>query len=135
MKTITKILLTISIILGALTTAAVLTINSIDKTESGMLINFNDGSGYYIETANKEEIQTTFEVTNVLYESTNDFYLENGDIGIEFSNGSYAIANLITNEYPFQPAALGDWDYSFNNLQDFENCIKTYASIQNTGSY
>lgn len=135
MKTITKILLTISIILGALTTIAVLTINSIDKTESGLLINFNDRSGYYIEIANKEEIQPTFGVTNILYESTNDFYLENGDIGIEFSDGSYAIANLETNKYTFQPAALGDWNYSFNNLQDFENCIKTYASIQNAGSY
>lgn len=135
MERLIKILLTISIITGILMTAMAITIKSVDKTETGLLINFNDGSGYYIETANKEEIQTTFEVTNVLYESTNDFYLENGDIGIEFSNGSYAIANLITNEYTFRPAALGDWDYSFNNLQDFENCIKTYASIQNTGSY
>lgn len=98
MKTITKILLTISIILGALTTAAVLTINSIDKTESGMLINFNDGSGYYIETANKEEIQTTFEVTNVLYESTNDFYLEPNEVALILSNNDYIIINAETNE-------------------------------------
>ena len=60
MKTMTKILLTISIILGALTTVAVLTINSIDRTESGVLINFNDGSGYYIEIANKEKNTTNF---------------------------------------------------------------------------
>lgn len=97
MKTITKILLTISIILGVLTTAAVLTINSIDKTESGLLINFNDGSGYYIETANKEEIQTTFEVTNVLYESTNDFYLEPNEIALILSNNDYTIINTETN--------------------------------------
>lgn len=98
MKTITKILLTISIILGALTTAAVLTINSIDRTESGMLINFNDGSGYYIETANKEEIQTTFEVANILYESTNDFYLEPNEIALILSNNDYIIINAETNE-------------------------------------
>lgn len=97
MKTITKILLTISIILGALTTAAVLTINSIDKTESGLLINFNDGSGYYIETANKEEVQPTFEVTNVLYESTNDFYLEPNEIALILSNNDYIIINTETN--------------------------------------
>lgn len=97
MKTITKILLTISIILGALTTAAILTINAIDRTESGMLINFNDGSGYYIETANKEEIQTTFEVTNVLYESTNDFYLEPNEIALILSNNDYTIINTETN--------------------------------------
>lgn len=98
MKTITKILLTISIILGALTTAAVLTINSIDRTESGLLINFNDGSGYYIETANKEEIKPTFEVTNILYESTNDFYLEPNEVALMLSNNDYIIINAETNE-------------------------------------
>lgn len=98
MKTITKILLTISIILGALTTVAVLTINSIDRTESGLLINFNDGSGYYIETANKEEIQTTFEVTNILYESTNDFYLEPNEIALILKNNDYIIINTETNK-------------------------------------
>lgn len=98
MKTITKILLTILIILGALTTAAVLTINSIDKTESGLLINFNDGSGYYIEIANKEEVQTTFEVTNVLYESTNDFYLEPNEVALILNNNDYIIINTETNK-------------------------------------
>lgn len=98
MKTITKILLTISIILGALTTAATLTINSIDKTESGMLINFNDGSGYYIETANKEEIKPTFEVANILYESTNDFYLEPNEVALILNNNDYIIINAETNE-------------------------------------
>lgn len=98
MKTITKILLTISIILGVLTTAAVLTINSIDKTESGMLINFNDGSGYYIETANKEEIKPTFEVANILYESTNDFYLEPNEVALILNNNDYIIINAETNE-------------------------------------
>lgn len=97
MKIITKILLTISIILGALTTAAILTINAIDRTESGMLINFNDGSGYYIETANKEEIKPTFGVTNVLYESTNDFYLEPNEIALILSNNDYTIINTETN--------------------------------------
>lgn len=98
MKTINKILLTISIILGALITTAALTINSIDKTESGMLINFNDGSGYYIEIANKEETKPTFEVTNVLYESTNDFYLEPNEIALILSNNDYIIINTETNK-------------------------------------
>ena len=65
MKTITKILLTISIILGALTTVGLLTINSIDKTETGILINFNDNTGYYIQTSYNEPI----EVYNYLNES------------------------------------------------------------------
>jgi hypothetical protein len=98
MERLIKILLTISIILGALiTTAAISTINSIDRTETGISINFNDGSGYYIETANKEEIQTTFEVTNVLYESTNDFYLEPNEIALILSNNDYTIINTETN--------------------------------------
>ena len=98
MKTITKILLTISIILGALTTTAAITINSIDRTESGLLINFNDGSGYYIEIANKEEVQPTFEVTNILYESTNDFYLEPNEVALILNNNDYIIINAETNE-------------------------------------
>lgn len=135
MERLIKILLTISIITGILMTAMAITIKSVDKTESGLLINFNDGSGYYIEIANKEETKPTFEVTNVLYESTNDFYLEPNEIGIEFSNGSWAVINEQTNTYIFQAIELGDYEQQFNNLQEFENCIKTYASIQNAGSY
>lgn len=131
MKTMTKILLTISIILGALTTVAVLTINSIDRTESGVLINFNDGSGYYIEIANKEKIQPTFQVTNIFYESTNNFYLSEGEIGGEFSDGSWISANPLTNEYTFQPYELGDWSFDFDNLQDLVNCVQTYLYNKN----
>jgi len=135
MKTTTKILLTITIILGTLITAATLTIDSIDTTETGMMVNFKDGTGYYIEKANKEA-EPTFGVTNVLYESSEDFYLEPNEIGIEFSDGiSWAIANLETNEYTFQCSELGDWAHEFDNAKDFENCIKTYISIKNTGSY
>lgn len=135
MKTTTKILLTITIILGALITAAALTIDSIDTTETGIMVNFKDGTGYYIEKANKEA--EPFGVTNVLYESSEDFYLEPNEIGIEFSDGiSWAIANMEANKYVFQAIELGDWDYNeFDSLEDFENCIKTYISIKNTGSY
>lgn len=97
MERLIKILLTISIITGILMTAMAITIKSVDKTETGLLINFNDGSGYYIETANKEEIQTTFEVTNTLYESTNDFYLEPNEVALILSNNDYIIINTETN--------------------------------------
>lgn len=97
MERLIKILLTISIITGILMTAMAITIKSVDKTETGLLINFNDGSGYYIETANKEEIQTTFEVTNALYESTNDFYLEPNEVALILSNNDYIIINTETN--------------------------------------
>ena len=97
MERLIKILLTISIITGILMTAMAITIKSVDKTESGLLINFNDGSGYYIEIANKEETKPTFEVTNVLYESTNDFYLEPNEIALILSNNDYIIINTETN--------------------------------------
>lgn len=98
MERLIKILLTISIITGILMTAMAITIKSVDKTETGISINFNDGSGYYIEIANKEEIQTTFEVTNTLYESTNDFYLEPNEIALILSNNDYIIINTETNK-------------------------------------
>lgn len=97
MERLIKILLTISIITGILMTAMAITIKSVDKTETGISINFNDGSGCYIEIANKEEIQTTFEVTNVLYESTNDFYLEPNEIALILNNNDYIIINTETN--------------------------------------
>ena len=113
MKKLIKTLLIISIISGIFTTAAV----------------------SIIEKAKDKEPQSTFEVTNILYESTNDFYLEPNEIGIEFNNGSWAVVNEQTNTYIFQAIELGDWEQQFESLQDFENCIKTYASIKNTGSY
>ena len=93
MKTTTKILLTISIILGALTTIGLLTINSIDKTETGILINFNDNTGYYIQTSYNEPI----EVYNYLNESVErggNFYkvtheLNKKTLNINVSNNKY----------------------------------------------
>ncbi len=97
MERLIKILLTISIITGILMTAMAITIKSVDKTETGISINFNDGSGCYIEIANKEEAKPTFEVTNVLYESTNDFYLEPNEIALILNNNDYIIINTETN--------------------------------------
>lgn len=135
MERLIKILLTISIITGILMTATAITIKSVDKTETGISINFFNGNKYTIEKAVKET-QPELKVSNVLYKSTDNFHLDDGDIGIEFSDGiTFAVANLETNTYAFQPAELGDWDLTFDNLKDFENCIKTYISIKNTGSY
>lgn len=100
MKTTTKILLTISIILGALTTVGLLTINSIDKTESGILINFNNGTGYYIQTSYNEPI----EVYNYLNESVErggNFYkvtheLDKKTLNINISNNKYIDTSILT---------------------------------------
>lgn len=81
--------------------------------------------------ANKE----VFKVTNILHESTGDFKLSAGEIGIEFSNGSWAIINEKDNIYIFQAIELGDYEQTFETLKQLENCIKTYSSIKNNGLY
>lgn len=75
------------------------------------------------------------EVENVLYESKDDFILDDNEIVIEFSNGSFAIMNDVKKEYTFQPYEVGDWNYSFDNFEDFKNCIETYLNIKREGSF
>ena len=68
------------------------------------------------------------EVKNITYES-------NGDIIVDFTNGSWCIVNQEKGIYEFQPIEMGDYDYSFNDLVTMQKAIKTYLSIQNEGSY
>lgn len=74
-------------------------------------------------------------VENILYKSTEDFKLDEGEVGIEFNNGSWGIVNESKQQYIFQPEELGDWNYKFDNIEDFKNCIETYLNIKNEGSY
>lgn len=67
-------------------------------------------------------------VEKVLYASTDDFHIEDGEIGIEFSDGSWASVNQDKNNYVFQPILMGDWSYDFDNLEDFEKCVNTYIA-------
>lgn len=77
------------------------------------------------------EQKNKVEVIEIFYNSKENFYLGANDIGIEFNNKSYAIANLTTNKYYFYPIELGDWGKEFNNLEDFKNCISTYLENVN----
>lgn len=70
-------------------------------------------------------------VKRVLTKSTKDFYLEDGDIATEYTDGSYTIENKKTNTYIFQPATLGDWDYQLKNKEELNNIVDTYLNIQN----
>lgn len=63
------------------------------------------------------------------------YYLQDGDMLVELTDGSWAISNLKENTYVFQPVALGDWDYTVDNTQQLENLIKTYLSMKNTGMF
>lgn len=88
-----------------------------------------------INAQSKPEPKEPISIISTFTESRNDFYLDNGDIAIELSDGSYAIYNDSTNLYTFTPAILGDWDYTLNNKTELDNIITTYINIANTGTY
>lgn len=144
---LTMVIITICLLIGANSNvqATQTTIKSIETTATGSLITYDDNTGYYIDfnevdnnvvefinnKQNKLNISNKVTVTNILYESTNNFYLSEGEIGVEFSDGSWISANLLTNEYIFQPCELGDWSFDFDNVQDLENCVQTYLYNKN----
>lgn len=70
-------------------------------------------------------------VDKVLYETTEDFYISEGEIGVTFTDGSWISANPESNQYTFQPIDLGDWSLDFDNLQDLKNCVNTYLELVN----
>lgn len=92
-------------------------------------ITYSDGTSetFYMDSIAQDDVR----VERVLTESTDTFYLDSGDYGIEFSNGSWGIVNEYTNTYIFQPAELGDWDYQVNTLEQFENIVRTYLYQKN----
>ena len=59
----------------------------------GVIIGAFEIYNRYIEP----KAQTQFKVTNVLYESTNDFYLEPNEIALILKNNDYIIINTETN--------------------------------------
>lgn len=146
---LTMVIITITLLIGANTVQATQPTNSIktiETTATGSLVTYDDNTGYYIdfnevdnnvvEFTNSKQNKLNIDnnkvtVTNILYESTDDFYLSEGEIGVEFSDGSWISANRLTNEYTFQPYELGDWSFDFDNLQDLENCVKTYLYNKN----
>ena len=59
----------------------------------GLIIGACEIYNRYIEP----KTQTQFKVTNVLYESTNDFYLEPNEVALILNNNDYIIINTETN--------------------------------------
>ena len=60
----------------------------------GLIIGAFEIYNKYIEP----KTQTEFEVTNILYESTNDFYLEPNEIALILKNNDYITINTETNK-------------------------------------
>lgn len=120
-------------------------IKSIETTATGSLVTYTDNTGYYIDfneidknvvefinsEQNKLNTSDKITVTNILYESTDNFYLSDEEVGIIFSDGSWISANTLTNEYVFQIYELGDWSFDFDNVEDLEKCVKTYLNNKN----
>lgn len=81
----------------------------------------------------KNDTSEKIEVARVLTQSTDDVYLEEGDIFTEFNNGSYTIENTNTGLYLFNNPELGD--YIVNNKEELNNIVETYKSIKEVGHY
>lgn len=90
-----------------------------------------------VENANIEQIKNStsykIEITRILTQSTEDVYLEEGDIFTEYNNGSYTIENPYTSLYLFNTPELGD--NIVNSKEKLDNIVETYKSIKETRSY
>lgn len=120
MKT-TKITLTIltTILMGIILIGSI-AIKSIDKTDTGMMVNFKNGTGYYLELdSNIKSINTANDITTitlknndkVYYDNLNGEYwsndikvidvepTDNNSFKINLSNGSYLISKGLEYKY------------------------------------
>lgn len=118
---ITKITLTIlTTILMMIILIGSITIKSIDKTDTGMMVNFKNGTGYYLELNNNiKSINTANDITTitlknndkVYYDTLNGEYwsnnikvinvepTDNNSFKISLSNGSYLISKGLEYKY------------------------------------
>lgn len=117
------------------------TIKTIETTNTGSLITYSDNTGYYIafdevdnnviEFINSKETKlkdNKITVTNIYYNSCEEFVLSDGEIGVILSDGSFISVNTITNEYIFQPYDLGDWSLNFDNTEELKGCVMNYIN-------
>lgn len=86
--------------------------------------------------SNKSLVQDDKDFKNIIEKCLIDSSLKISEVGktpsgnsfIDLNNGSWIVYDLKNNEIIFQPIELGDWDYSFNNIEDAKACITTYAN-------
>lgn len=118
---ITKIILTVlTVILMGIILIVSITIKSIDKTNTGMMVNFNNGTGYYIESDNNiKSINTANDITTITLKSGDKVYYDtlngeywsndikvidveptdNNSFKINLSNGSCLISKGLEYKY------------------------------------
>lgn len=109
------------------------------KTQTTLLVSLTFilgiATGAILEPKHSGGVPQQIEVNRTLTESSDDIHLEKGDVYTELTDGSWIICNETTNTYVFQLIDLGDWNMTLETKQQLENCVKTYVSIKNTGSY
>lgn len=85
----------------------------------------------------REKMTSKVTVKNT-YTETNEekgIYLNENETYIELSDGSWILCDEVNQKFIFQPVDLGDWDVPCKTKQQLENCVKTYISMKNTGSF
>ncbi|OSA95754.1 UNVERIFIED_ORG: hypothetical protein B2H93_04850 [Clostridium botulinum] len=78
-------------------------------------------------------VQANAEVVNnsLEFNIVDNYTKENGGKITDYSDGSFAYTDTVNNIYEFTPTSLGDWNYSFDNIEDLNKCILSYASCLN----
>ena len=79
-------------------------------------------------------VETYLEITPQLKRGqaileTNSYYQEDGDLVVEYNDGSWSVINEDTNKYIFGPANMGDWDLQLKNKEEFRNVVDTYKEL------
>lgn len=108
----------------------------INTSLQGNKIQNNIVSAQAQTTSNKSLVQDDEELKNIIEGCLIDSNLKISEVGktpsnnsfIDLNNGSWIVYDLKNNEIIFQPIELGDWDYSFNNIEDAKACITTYVN-------
>ncbi len=104
---------------------------------AGILIGANKTTNAKIQ---ENDSKKKIEIEYTYYQEGNKqeidgFYLDDSDLLVMLTDGSYAIFNGVQKIYTFQPVDLGDWDYSLDSEEKLINIIKTYISMKNTGTF
>lgn len=93
------------------------------------IIEHNDGS-YDIKYADGIVDQYDKD-SNFIFNIIDSYKTEDNGQLTEYSDGSFAYVNVEKGIYSFTAYEMGDWDYSFDNIDNLNNCIKSYASYIN----
>lgn len=119
MKT-TKITLTILIIIITLIALIkAITVKSIDVTDTGMMINFKDNSGYYIELNNDiKSIDTANDITTITLKNNNKIHYNT--LNGEYWSNDIKVINVEPTDNNSFKITLADGSYLINKDTEYK---------------